>query len=159
VQQVRQTPIPHDAEQRVLARARALDPPRPPRPWVPRRIWLLCTGAVAALVLLGLGYHYGSYPRGGFRASMAVEDGDLTPYVSDPNPLDRKQNTFASVRRQRILQPADSNRTSIFPAVQQGKAERARVEAMRKLSSGMSAVDRRGLEAYLRHYPGRNVDP
>jgi hypothetical protein len=150
VRQVREAPVPADVEKRTLDRACRLAHRGPQAPhWPTRRLWL-CSGVVAASLLVGLGLYLDRYPPSGYQA--AIPDVPKNPVVAvGTSPDSGTKPGRPHVIFLRLPSGPDSD---LLPVGLPDHDDWERVKGLRALSSSMPSVDRKGIEAYVRHLPG-----
>lgn len=141
VQEVRQTPVPTDAQERALARARQLAAP-PSSSWPTRPLWVIAAGVVAASVVLGLVLRFGAHPPGGYQAKNPADGGDAPTVSASP----RREGSFDPEHT--LFQGRPAGPMDVLAI---GQPDLDRLRALRALAVGMPVVDRKGVEDYLRH--------
>lgn len=168
VRQIRSAPPPEDAVGRALGRAARLGQP-PPRRWLPRRIPVFAGGTIAALLLVAVGLVAG-YPTGGYLAQPRTSPnappmepiniaGDQVAALDLPMPGDAAPRMLVQGPRGVLgfggLDPAPDG--GLFAGNWAGWDH---VQNLRHITQGMSAIDRKGIESYLRLLTGRGrLDP
>jgi hypothetical protein len=160
IETVRQSPPPPQAVERSLERARRIGQPRP-HGGGPRRLPLLVSGAVAAVLLIALGLRYGAYPPGGYLAgTRPVKGGDRAALRPDAEP-EIDPTKIHAVSRPRLPgheeflgNGTEDDLVPVGGSFGSPPDEQERARALRELASGMSAIDRKGIEEHIRRSSG-----
>jgi hypothetical protein len=165
VEAVRQSPPPPDAVNRAVVRALQID--RVGRPWNGRSMPLFATGALVALLLLGLGLRC-TYPPGGYVAGThtrgaGARDGTMGVARAGGAAAMEKGWEDAEGQGNLLREQGDSDGLMLVGLGHLGSHWEywEHLEPARDLMNDLPPIDRRSVELYLSNQPdgGRRWGP